>query len=303
MLLTLFAGVIAMPDNRLKIQEMGLGRFLISKVFFKSLLIAIGLIVAILLITWGGLAIYTRHGKHLAVPDYTGITIPDIENYRIGGEFEFIILDSIYDNNLTKGSIVSQDPPPNSRVKKGRKIYLTTVAILPEQVRMPDLVDLTFRQAMSTLETYGMKIGKLEYVPDIAKNAVLQQLYEGEVIDPGTFIPKGSYIDLILGQGLGSERISVPFLLGLTQEEAQRQIRERFLNVGANIFETEDEADTTARVYKQNPPWRNDAFLRMGQQIDLWYRSDLEFNFDSLLHSYFPDSFPYFDSIYYDTIF
>lgn len=283
---------------------MSLGRFLISKIFFKHLLIVFGITIAIVLILWKGLAIYTLHGKHLTLPDYTGLTITEIKEYGIGKEFRFVVLDSIYDNNLPKGSIVSQDPPANSRVKKDRKIYLTTVAFLPEQVRMPDLVDLTFRQALSTLETYGLKVGRLDYVPDIAKNAVLQQLYDGEVIEPGTFIAKGSHIDLVMGQGLGKERIPVPFLLGLTEEEARRIILENFLNVGATIYEAEKEGDTTARIYRQNPVWREDAYLRMGQQIDLWYRSELEFDFDSLLRIYRPDTLDfYYEDYYHDTIY
>jgi eukaryotic-like serine/threonine-protein kinase len=295
---------------------MSLGRFLISKVFFKNLLLAAGIAVVLFLAVWRGLAIYTQHGKHLNLPDFTGIALDDIEKYRIGRDFQFVVLDSIYSEYLPKGSVVLQDPPPNSRVKKNRKIYLTTVALLPEQVRMPDLVDLTFRQALSTLETFGLRIGKLQYIPDIAKNAVLQQLYEGEVIEPGILILKGSNIDLILGQGIGSESASVPFLLGLTQEEAHELIVANFLNVGANIIEAEIETgaktDSTIRVYKQNPPWSEDAFLRLGQSVDLWYRSELEFDFDSLLQIYQPDTlyFPhdslYFDSLYnsmyYDTI-
>jgi len=284
---------------------MSLGRFLISKVFFKNLLIAVIITLVIVFIAWQGLAIFTRHGKHMAVPDFTGLTLSDIDYYRIGRDFNFVLLDSVYDNSLTPGAVVSQDPPANSRVKKERKIYLTTVAFLPEQVRMPDLVDLTFRQALSSLESHGLKVGALQYVPDIAKNAVLQQLYLGEVIEPGSFIVKGSYVDLILGQGLGTERIPVPFLIGLSMPEAHRLIRESSLNVGANIFETksEDSADTTARIYRQNPVWRENAFLRMGQSVDLWYRSNLEFNFDSLLQTFRPDTLIFYDSIYFDTTF
>lgn len=280
---------------------MSLGRFLVSRIFFKQLLLAAGIVIVLLIFAWLGLATFTQHGKNLILPDYTGLTLKDIEQYRIGKEFEFIVLDSVYDDTLPKGSIIMQDPAPGSMVKRNRKVYLTTVAILPEQVRMPDLVDLTFRQAVSSLETYGLKLGKLEYVPDIAKNAVLQQLYAGEVIEPGTLIIKGSAIDLILGQGLGSERIPVPFLLGLTQQEAHRIIRENFLNVGANIFESGN--DTIARVYRQNPPWKSGGYLNMGQQIDLWYRSPDLFNFDSLLRLYIQDTIPFFDSIYFDTTF
>lgn len=277
---------------------MSVGRFLISKVFYRQLLISIGVALALLFIAWQGLAIFTRHGNHIAVPDYTGMTPDEIMLFHLDKGLEFIILDSVYDSQRVPGTIVMQDPLPNSLVKEGRKVYLTKVAILPEQVAMPDLVDLTFRQAISTLETYGLRIGKLEYVPDIARNAVLQQLHEGQIIEPGTYIIKSSSVDLVIGRGLGNEQIPVPFLLGLTKEEAHQLITASYLNPGANIFECE--ADSNARVYKQSPAWSADAFLKMGEQVDLWYRSALEFDFDSLLQMYLPDSTMIYDSLYFD---
>lgn len=280
---------------------MSLGRFLTSKIFLRNILISVGIVLVMLLVAWQGLAIFTRHGEHIIVPDYTGMTPQEIMLLHMDQGLEFVILDSVFDNQRTPGTIVMQDPLPNSLVKEGRKIYLTKVAILPEQVAMPDLVDLTFRQAISTLETYGLLVGKLEYVPDIARNAVLQQLYQGQIIEPGTYIIKGSSVDLMIGQGLGSERIPVPFLLGLTKEAAHQMITASYLNPGANIFECE--ADSNARVYRQNPPWRGDAYLKMGEQIDLWYRSSLEFNFDSLLQFYLPDSTMLYDSLNFDPTF
>jgi len=280
---------------------MSLGHFLISRIFLKQLLLAAGIGIVLLFLAWHGLAIFTQHGKSFTMPDYTGLTLNDIEQFRIGKDLEFVVLDSVHNDILKKGSIITQDPLPGSMVKRNRKVYLTTVAILPEQVQMPDLVDLTFRQAVSSLETYGLRLGKLEYIPDIAKNAVLRQLYAGNIIEPGTLITKGSTVDLVLGQGLGSERIPLPFLLGLTQEEAHRKIKENFLNVGANIIESGN--DTTARVYRQNPPWKPDSYIKIGQQIDLWYRSEEFFNFDSLTRLYMRYTIPNFDSIYYDTIY
>ncbi|HPK05429.1 MAG TPA: PASTA domain-containing protein, partial [Bacteroidales bacterium] len=159
---------------------------------------------------------------------------------------------------------------------------------LPESVSMPDLVDLTYRQALSTLETYGLGIGKIDYVPDIAKNAVLKQNFEGEEILPGTQIIKGSTIDLVLGQGLGSTKIPIPLLLGLTQEEAHQLIRDHLLNIGANIIE--DETDPDQRVYRQHPAYSPETYINPGQQIDLWYRSAKTFNFDSLLNINKPDT-------------
>ncbi|MCF8297560.1 MAG: PASTA domain-containing protein [Saprospiraceae bacterium] len=228
----------------------------------------------------------TNHGEAIILPDYSGLLIDEIKS---DNDFEFFIIDSIHDPMREKASIVAQDPLPESKVKKGRKIYLTVVAVLPEQVSMPNLVDLTLRQAKSILETYGLTVSSLKYVPDIAKNAVLEQQYKGKKIEPGTLIEKGSKIGLVLGEGLNSERISVPLLIGKKQSEAISILHASSLNVGSEIFE--DGNDTSkVRVYKQSPRASNLSIIKLGQSVNLWYRSEKNFNFDDYLKNYKRDS-------------
>lgn len=261
-------------------------RFLFSKTFLKHALIIIVLIVIIIWATLFGIKKMTNHGEAIILPDYSGLLIDEIKS---DNDFEFFIIDSIHDPMREKASIVAQDPLPESKVKKGRKIYLTVVAVLPEQVSMPNLVDLTLRQAKSILETYGLTVSSLKYVPDIAKNAVLEQQYKGKKIEPGTLIEKGSKIGLVLGEGLNSERISVPLLIGKKQSEAISILHASSLNVGSEIFE--DGNDTSkVRVYKQSPRASNLSIIKLGQSVNLWYRSEKNFNFDDYLKNYKRDS-------------
>jgi beta-lactam-binding protein with PASTA domain len=154
---------------------------------------------------------------------------------------------------------------------------------------MPDLRDLTFRQAMAVLETYGLKPGNMEYVPDIAKNAVLRQRHKGREIAPGTWIEKGERIDLQLGKGGGSESSIVPLLLGMKRNEAINTLASAFFVLGQETYE--DGKDTsTARVYKQSPSFRSKSYHKSGESIDLWYRSDKKFDFDTFLRNYRQDS-------------
>ena len=97
--------------------------------------------------------------------------------------------------------ILRQDPYPNSKVKTNRKIYLTIVSTNPEKTIMPDLKYLTLRQAVSILESTGLKTGRISYIPTFDQDAVQQQSFEGRVIDPGTKLDKGSVIDLTVGMG------------------------------------------------------------------------------------------------------
>jgi beta-lactam-binding protein with PASTA domain len=94
-------------------------------------------------------------------------------------------------------------------------IYVTLNSSEPPQVKMPNLIDVSYRQAVSILLSFGLKEGQISYKPDLAKNIVLKQLYNGQPVLPETKVLKGSSIDLVLGDGLGSTEIDVPELATL----------------------------------------------------------------------------------------
>ena len=176
-------------------------RFLCSKRFLKHLL---GMIVMISLLVWivlFALKIYTQHGKYYIVPDYTGINIDEVMAGKEAATFDFVVIDSVFDLKNPKGTIMHQDPYPDSRVKENRKIYLTIVSTIPEKTSMPDLKFLTLRQAINTLESCGLKTGKILYIHSFDADAVQQQRYEGKVIAAGTHLDKGSLIELTVGMG------------------------------------------------------------------------------------------------------
>lgn len=268
---------------------MGLIDFLKSRIFFKHLLLAIGLVFVTIFLIILSLKFYTHHGQSFTVPDFTGLMPDELEKFAKDNGFEFVVVDSIYDIKRPKGSIISQDPYPNAKVKHSRTIYLTVVSDIPEKVSMPNLIDLSLRQTTSLLETYGLQVGTLEYKPDIARNAVLEQKYKGKSIIAGELIKKGSRIDLVLGQGTGGDLMTVPFLLGKKQSEVLKIIIASSLNIGNEVFE--DGKDTShARVYKQSPAYGSGKPVNMGQTIHVWYRSDKKFNFNDLIKNYKYDS-------------
>ena len=245
--------------------------FLKSKVFLKQILILVGILIALLIITNFWLKSYTHHGQYITVPDFSGLQYNEVDDYAKKRDLKAVIIDSIYDNSKVKGSVVSQDPLPNSLVKQNRKIYLTIVSLSKEMIKMPDLKDLTLRQAVATLETYGLKSGSLTYIPHIAVNAVLKQEYKGKEISKGTLIEKGSKINLILGSGLKDEKIPIPFLLGKSKDEATTMLHAASLNVGAEFYEDGATA-SKAFVYKQSPAYSEHNFVNLGTTIDLWYK-------------------------------
>lgn len=256
--------------------------FFRSKLFLRQLLYACAATIVIMWVSLKLLDIYTHHGRTIAVPDLQGLFEPEARKVIRDHQLRYVINDSVFYDEGVKGSIFSQDPAPGSEVKKGRTIYLTKIAMMPEMVAMPDLNDLSYRQAIAMLNAYGLKAGGLEYRPDIARNAVLQQKYNNGTIEPGTLVAKGTNIDLVLGEGLGENVVMVPILLGLTKEEATEALQAATLNVG-NSFYLDDEEENV-RVYKQHPdPLTRKEYLQAGSSVDLYYRSPEEFDFETYL--------------------
>ncbi len=190
---------------------MGFFRFLCSKRFLKHLLGMIIMLSALAWIVLFALRIYTQHGTYYIVPDYTGKTIDEVMVGNESSKFDFVVIDSVFDLKKPKGTVLHQDPYPDSKVKENRKIYLTIVSFIPEKTSMPDLKFLTLRQAINTLESCGLKTGKIVYIPAFDADAVQQQRYDGRVIAAGTHLDKGSLIELTVGMGSrGQAEINEP---------------------------------------------------------------------------------------------
>lgn len=252
-------------------------------------------------IIWGtiySLKSFTRHGEEISVPDFSDMIYEELENDPTFKIFEFTIVDSVYDINREKGAIISQNPKAESKVKSGRMIYLNVVAMKPEQVEMPNLIDLSLRSATSLLQTYGLKVTKLSYVKDIAKNAVIAQKYKGEDIEEGIKIIKGSGIELVLGLGEQHDLIPVPLLIGSTHKQALDIIHNSSLNIGEEHFEPGDDT-ATVRVYRQSPNYTNKNVAHYGTKMELWYKSDANFDFDQYLSNVRPSDI---DTIYENKI-
>lgn len=164
------------------------------------LLIVIVLVSGVLL----SLRFFTHHGQDIRVADIRGMYLPELKPFEKEFGFKFVVRDSVYEPERTPGEIIAQTPQPGEHVKKNRTFYVVLAASLPASVHMPDLTDLSLRQAEALLETYGLKVGGKTIVPSIVKGAVVNQLYKGEEIEPGSLVRRGSYIDLQLGDGKGS---------------------------------------------------------------------------------------------------
>jgi beta-lactam-binding protein with PASTA domain len=268
--------------------------FFLKKKFYLNFGLSIILTVLLFFIVLQFIKIYTNHGDTYVLPDFSGKTLAEIESDRYDQLYEFIVIDSIFDSHNPKGSIVIQNPPAGSAVKENRKVYVTLVAYSTEMVEMPDLIDLSLRQAVNSLRSKGLKINQLQYVEDFAENAILEQLFEEEVIEAGTIIEKGSGVDLVVGLGKNIHA-TTPFLVGLNEKEAIDAIHKASYNLGTVYF-LDGEDQEHSRVYRQNPSWSPDRKLFKGNRIDISLRSEFNFDFEALIEELKPDTLSVHDT-------
>lgn len=182
---------------------MNISSFFKAHPFVKDLVIAVVVSFVALIIIMLGLRFFTNHGKEYEVPDFLGYNMDQIKLYQQDSneyDFELTINDSVFEPGKKGGIVVSQDPPSGMKVKKGRKIYLSVTMLVPPKVEMPNLIDLSLRQAINMLESNNLTLGQVIYKESKFPNAVLEQRYKGRIIQEGKKIPYQSKITLIVGK-------------------------------------------------------------------------------------------------------
>ncbi len=144
----------------------------------------------------------TDHGHEITVPNLAKLSTEQVEEKLDALDLDYVVLDSVdYNKDYPKYSVVEQDPLPGAKVKVGRKIYIKTNASGFSSVKIPDLIDKTYREAVPTLKSLGLEEGTITYIPNLGKDMVLEMRFKGRNLKVGDRVLKASKIDLVLGDG------------------------------------------------------------------------------------------------------
>lgn len=239
----------------------------------KSPLIAGTIVLGFILFFFAFLHFFTRHGQGFPVPDFAGLSIYEVREIAKEKKLRIEVSDSVYILTRKPGSIIDQNPNPNIYVKPNRRVFVTINALNPLMVEMPDVVGVTLRQAKSILDLQGLVIGTLSFTPDIAVNNVLEQRFDGKIIEQGEEIPKGSKINLLLGKGFYNKKTPLPRIIGLTVAEARNVLIDASLNMGKLTFDAtiaNHRDSVEAKVYSQYPNPVGETSVSFGARVDLW---------------------------------
>jgi eukaryotic-like serine/threonine-protein kinase len=181
---------------------MSLRRYLTSRVFVVQVLCALVIVFVLGFLFMHWLTYATHHGDVIVVPNLAKMTEDEVEAKLDKLDLEYVMLDTVdYNPAFPKMTVVEQDPVAGMQVKEGRKVYIKLNSNGYTTVKLPNLVQQTFREVEATLKALHLEVGEKEYVPDIGKDMVLELKLDGKTLKPGDKILKSSKIDIILGDG------------------------------------------------------------------------------------------------------
>jgi len=243
--------------------------YLKTKSFRNTILLAIGSVIVVVLIAFYSLGYYTRHGSGIPVPKVTGLAVEKALSMLKDQGFG-VSIDSVYVVDQVPGTVVEQDPDAGTNVKENRVIYIKIVKNQAPPVALPDILDAPYISAVATISNYGLKVGDTTYRSDIARNHVLEVKFGGQTIQAGTKIPKGSKIDLVLGDGAGASEVDIPDLLNQDLDAARFAIKGSGLTLGTITYEGTITDSTNVVVVAQSP-MKTDSLSKtsIGTRINL----------------------------------
>ncbi len=232
-----------------------------SKYFYLSVFgLAVAGISFILLIDSVIMPRYTNFNQGVTVPDVTKISLDEAEELLTSIGLRHEVLDRRAHSAYPANYIIDQSPSALQLVKPNRKIYLTVNTAVTPQTVVPDVVNMSYRNAEIQLQNQGLTVGTISYESSRFRNTIMRQS-----VAPGDTVDRGTVVNLVVSDGLGTRVVSVPDIVGKSYSEAQRMILSSGLRVGEVRFQpSRDEAPNTVLSFSPQ-----EEELTEGEQLRL----------------------------------
>lgn len=241
-----------------------------------NVVIAVVIAIVLLVILLSRLRSYTEHGQEVEVPNVTGMYLEEAGPILEAEGLRAEIIDSTFSDKVPLGSIVEQNPQSGSHVKHGRAIYLIMNARFRPQVMLPELYDLSYRQAIATLNGLGIGVEEIVYEPSEYKDLVLDIRRGEESLPVGSKVEEGEQLVLVVGRGMGTEMVKVPDLKGKSLQDARSYLRSLYLTMGTYTYDEEPtEENIDQYVVIQQTPQAGEQVLE-GTRVDMKLSTNIE---------------------------
>lgn len=174
---------------------------LIKSPIVVNLLLAIVLTIAIIIGTLQWLDHYTLHNEAVVVPDVKGLTLDEADEFFKNSKLRYNVVDSVFSKDVAPGAIVELVPVAGSKVKENRIVFVTINAQTSQMGKIPEIQDLSFRQAYALLRSIGFSSVEIEYVAGEYKDLAVAVELNQHPLSKGEYVPLNAPLTLKISSG------------------------------------------------------------------------------------------------------
>src|SRR5271154_6205224 len=195
--------------------------------FFRMLLLALVLMTVALIsaLTAMQLAI---HGREVAIPQLVGMSPFEAERTGAASGLQVVIERQFYSAEIPEGKIMTQMPPPGTRVRRGWSVRVAQ-SLGPQRVAIPDVTGASERVAEINIQRRGLSLGSIAHVnlSDAPQYQVISQAPPANANDVA--LPK---ISLLVSDGPEPAVYVMPNLTGQPLGSATLTLQDSGMKVG-----------------------------------------------------------------------
>ena len=200
----------------------------------------------------------TPEKKYVKMPVVKGKGVEEARNELrdLGIDSEVVYEES---DEVEMGKVISADAEAGADIEVGSKVKLTASAGT-QGVQVPPVTGLSFEEGRDKLAEAGFSVTREEASSnDVEQGKIISQVPAAE-----TKVAKGTNITVIVSQG--KEKVRVPHLLGLSEEEGRVEAQEAGLQIGNVIYENSDE-QAEGKIFYQS--YSKGSYVDPGTSIEI----------------------------------
>jgi len=190
----------------------------------------------------------TIRGHQETMPNIVGMTSDYAQRVTSGLGLEMKVEDKLYSSQYPAGAIVSQMPPPATRIKIGQHVHVL-VSLGPPQVVIPNFVGASIRAARITAIQRDLELGDVvgTHWPGTAPDQVVAQ-------DP---LPESAElrspaVNILVSLGVEPPAFLCPRFVGQPIAEVRRSVEKAGFKV-VNVTSTAAQNSPHGVVLSQSP--------------------------------------------------
>ena len=168
------------------------------------------------------------HGREVTIPKLVGMSPLEAERAGAASGLLVVIERQFYSADIPEGRIMTQMPPPGTKVRRGWSIRVAQ-SLGPQRVAIPNVTGGSERVAELNIRRRGLSLGSIAHVslPDVVLDQVLSQSPPANA--SGVSAPK---INLLVGDGPEPAIYVMPNLTGQPLGSAMLALQDAAIKVG-----------------------------------------------------------------------